>query len=205
MIKVANGVVHVDTPKNEDTWCEELGHFDAELYSTLNYSKRILKGGDRYGRLFVRSRSTAIRTSSMLIVTTMAGGSTRIGLTLTTTGATMVRLLGPSRNFFHFSPDFLSGEFCFMICPCQPPSCLPATASGSDNAVYFLVSNALISQSIYKRNFRVSREIIAFLTNGCFSCFSKKLATKILSIVWIKYLSIVSAKVYREVFGIVGI
>ena len=108
------------------------------------------------------------------------------------------------RSSFHFSPDFLSGEFCFMICPCQPPSCLPATASDSDRTVNFFVSRALISQRIYKRNFRVSSEIIAFLIKGCFSCFSKKLATKILSIVWMKYLSIVSAKVYREIFGIVG-
>jgi hypothetical protein len=46
--------------------------------------------------------------------------------------------------------------------------------------------------------------MIAFLTNGCFSCFSKKLATKIFSIVWIKYLSIVSDRVYREVLGMVG-
>ena len=109
------------------------------------------------------------------------------------------------RTSFHFSPDFLSGEFCFTICPCQPPSCLPAVASVSDKAVYFLVSNALISQSIYKRNFKVSSEIMAFLMNGCFSCFSKKLATNMLSIVWIKYLSMVSAKVYLETFGIVGI
>ena len=107
------------------------------------------------------------------------------------------------RNSFHFSPDFLSGEFCFTSCPCQPPSCLPASASFSERAVYFLASNALISQSIYKRNFSVSSEIIAFLTKGCFSCFSKKLATKILSIVCIKYLSMVSAKVYREVLGII--
>jgi len=117
----------------------------------------------------------------------------------------MARSSGPSRNSFHFSPDFLSGEFCFTICPCQPPSCLPAVASVSDKAVYFLVSNALISQSIYKRNFKVSSEIMAFLMNGCFSCFSKKLATNMLSIVWIKYLSMVSAKVYLETFGIVGI
>lgn len=108
------------------------------------------------------------------------------------------------RNFFHFSPDFLSGEFCFISCPCQPPSCFPATISGSDKVVYFLVSNALISQSIYKRNFKVSNEIMAFLMNGCFSCFSKKLAIRIFSIIWIKYLSMVFAKVYREVFGIVG-
>ncbi len=112
---------------------------------------------------------------------------------------------GLRRNSFHFSPDFGSGEFCFAICPCQPPSCLPATASGSDKRANFLLSNALISQSIYKRNFRVSSEIIAFLINGCFSCFSKKLATKMLSIVCIKYLSITSTKVYREVLGIVGI
>ena len=111
---------------------------------------------------------------------------------------------GLRRNSFHFSPDFLSGEFCFTICPCQPPSCLPAVASDSERTVYFLVSNALISQSIYKRNFRVSSEIMAFLMNGCFSCFSKKLATRMLSIVWIKYLSMVSAKVYLEIFGIVG-
>src|SRR3989338_6091231 len=118
---------------------------------------------------------------------------------------------GLRRNSFHFSPSpvllFLEtgeGEFCFTICPCQPPSCLPAPANGSDSAVYFLVSKALISQSMYKRNFKVSSEIIAFLTNGCFSCFSKKLATKMLSIVWIKYLSIVSTRVYRDVFGIVG-
>jgi len=106
------------------------------------------------------------------------------------------------RKSFHFSLVFAAGEFCFTNCPCQPPSCLPAPASGSDRAVYFLVSSALISQRIYKRNFNVSSEIIAFLTNGCFSCFSKKLATKILSMVWIKYLSMVSAKVYREVLGI---
>src|SRR3989344_7459259 len=106
------------------------------------------------------------------------------------------------RNFFHFSPDFLSREFCFTICPCHPPSCFPAIASGSDKAVYFLVSKALISHSIYKRNFKASSEMIAFRIKGCFSCFSKKLATKMFSIVCIKYLSMVSARVYREVFGI---
>ena len=79
------------------------------------------------------------------------------------------------RNFLHFSSDILLEEFCFTICPCHPPSCLPAIASGSDKIVYFLVSNALISQSMYKRNLRVSKEIIAFLTKGCFSCFSKNL------------------------------
>ncbi len=108
------------------------------------------------------------------------------------------------RKSFHFSPGFLSGEFCFMSCPCQPPSCLPAEVKGSDKAIYFLVSNALISHSIYARNFKTSREIMDFLTKGCFSCFSRKLATRILSIVCIKYLSRVSANVYRELFGIVG-
>ncbi len=149
-------------------------------------------------RLFAHSRSTATRTSSTPIAMTMAVGSTRIGLTLTTTGMTMVRLLGLSRESLYFSPDF-SGEFCFTICPYQPPSIFPATAKGSDRAIYFLSSIVFISHAIKRKNLRESNEMIAFFTNGCFSCICKKLAMSMFSIVRKKYLSIVSPRVYRDV------
>ena len=84
---------------------------------------------------------------------------------------------------FLSNPYLVVGEFCFSSCPFQPPSILPASTSGSDNAIYFFVSMPLISQSKYRRNLRVSREIMALRTNGCFSCFCKKLAIKIFSII----------------------
>lgn len=142
----------------------------------------------------------ATRTGSMPIATMMAGGSTRIGLTWTTSGTTTVPSSGLSCNSPHFSLAS-AGEFCFMSCPCHPPSILPASESGSDKAIYFLLSRALVSHETSKKNFSESRDMIAFFTNGCFSCFCRKLATNILSIVWRKYLSMVSPSVYRDVLG----
>jgi hypothetical protein len=33
-------------------------------------------------------------------------------------------------NSLYFSPRALFGEFCFVICPCQPPSIRPISSSG---------------------------------------------------------------------------
>ncbi len=51
-------------------------------------------------------------------------------------------------HFISPPPCYKEEEFCFTSCPCQPPSCFPASVSGSESAIYFFVSSALISQSM---------------------------------------------------------
>src|SRR3989338_3693966 len=75
--------------------------------------------------------------------TTTGLSSMRIGPILTTSGTTMVALLSVSRKFLHFSPVrfwAVSGEFSFVSFPFHPPSILPISLSGSDNAMYLLFS-----------------------------------------------------------------
>lgn len=47
------------------------------------------------------------------------------------------------------SPPYL-GEFCFVSWPFHPPSILPMSSSDADNALYFLLSSVLVSQSTIK-------------------------------------------------------
>ena len=51
------------------------------------------------------------------------------------------------RNSLHFSLAF-AGEFCFRICPCQPPRFSPISSNFSDNWMYFPISNDSVSQRI---------------------------------------------------------
>ena len=60
-----------------------------------------------------------------------------------------------------FLSDYLAGEFCFMSCPYQPPSCLPAESSFSERVAYFAVSRLLISHAICKNIFPISSFCIA--------------------------------------------
>ena len=65
--------------------------------------------------------------------------------------------LSPSvRNLLYFSPAFLSGEFCLISDPFQPPSIRPISLIFSDNSRYFLSSSDLLSQIIISRIFKVS-------------------------------------------------
>ena len=97
------------------------------------------------------------------------------------------------RNSFHFSPA-LAGEFCFMICPCHPPSIFPISSIGKDIAIYFLLSNDFVSQRTINNIFSVYNFLIATLIHGCFSSFDKKLATDIASIISTNRLSILCPK-----------
>ena len=64
------------------------------------------------------------------------------------------------RNLLHFSPILL-GEFCFCSWPFQPPSILPISSIFTDRAMYFLLSNDLVSQSIIKNTLSVSTFLMA--------------------------------------------
>ena len=72
------------------------------------------------------------------------------------------------RKSLYFSVGFLPAEFCFIICPFQPPSILPISSSGLDRLIYFLSSKDLVSQRICKRILRVSTFRKAICTNGIF-------------------------------------
>ncbi len=59
-------------------------------------------------------------------------------------------------NPLHFSPGAVLGEFCLMICPCQPPSILPTSSNGAERAMNFLSSSDFVSQRINSSTFAVS-------------------------------------------------
>ncbi len=83
-----------------------------------------------------------------------------------------------------------------MSCPFHPPSIRPISSSGVDKAVYFLLSNVLISQSISIKIFKVFSFCIARRTNGNFSCLFKKVAAATDSIISINRISIFCPKEY---------
>ncbi len=66
------------------------------------------------------------------------------------------------RNSLYFSP--LTPGFSFKICRLQPPSIFPIWSSCSERAIYFLLSKALTSQDICRKNFNKSSLVIAFWT-----------------------------------------
>lgn len=79
------------------------------------------------------------------------------------------------------------GEFCFVICPFQPPNILPISSIIKESRIYFLLSKDLVSQSISNKTFIVSILRIANFIQGCFSVLSKNVAMDIASIISIIY------------------
>ena len=59
---------------------------------------------------------------------------------------------------------YFAREFCFVSCPFQPPSILPASSIFTDKAIYFLSSTDFVSQRIRRNNRNVSAFLIASLT-----------------------------------------
>ena len=74
-------------------------------------------------------------------------------------------------QLFLFLLDYRVGEFCFMTCPCHPPSILPIASSFSDTAAYLAVSRLFISHAICKKIFAISSLRIALWIYAPFSCF----------------------------------
>ena|SRR3989339_967153 len=105
------------------------------------------------------------------------------------------------RNSFHFSPDFLPGEFCFKSCPLQPPSIFPISSIFSESAMYFLSSIDLVSHKTIKSIFIVSTFLIASRTHGCFSSRDKKVAIEITSMTSTNKVSIFCPREYLCSFG----
>jgi len=104
-------------------------------------------------------------------------------------------------NSLRFSPVYLSGEFCFISWPLQPPSILPIVLSSSPRNIYFLVSSDFISQSSWSNTFTVSILRMATRTKESFSVFCRKLAVAIASIDSMRSVSIRTPKEYRCVLG----
>lgn len=59
------------------------------------------------------------------------------------------------------APSVYSEGVSFRSCLRQPPSILPISVSGSDIRIYFLLSSALISQAMFKKNFTASSLVVA--------------------------------------------
>ena len=99
--------------------------------------------------------------------------------------------------------SFLSylGEFCFAICPCQPPAILPTSSILRDKAIYFLLSKDWVSQSIISSILRVSIFRIANWTYVNLFLPERKLAVARVSIVLMKILSTLFPKEYLWVLG----
>ena len=98
-------------------------------------------------------------------------------------------------------PYLLIEEFCFIICPSQPPSMRPISSIFSDIIKYFLLSSDFISQSIRNSNFKVSVFLMAvFIYNAFSSLFTYK-APETISIISIKILSILIPRLKRCSFG----
>lgn len=99
-------------------------------------------------------------------------------------------------------PYLLIEEFCFIICPSQPPSMRPISSIFSDIIKYFLLSSDLVSQSIRNSSFKVSVFLIAvFIYNAFSSLFTDK-APEIISIISTKILSTLMPRLKRCSFGI---
>ena len=142
-----------------------LGHCYAEHCTAL----RAFKGWWNR-RHSIQSFGTRTATATSCTYTGRAASGTG-----TTTGSTIsgTPIIRPSfSQLSHFSP--LVGEFCFVSCPCHPPSILPTSSNGKEIAIYFLSSIDLFSQSMSNSTFTVSIFRIAIRTYGCFSSFERK-------------------------------
>ncbi len=144
---------------------------------------------------------TAIRTSLARTATAMADGSMLTMIILSIGGITTMGSRSSPRNSLHFSPYLCGGEFCFISCPSQPPSIRPISSSGSERAIYFLLSSDFVSQRIIKRTLSVSVFLVAIRTYGCFSVRGRKPAAAIASIISMNKTSIRVPSEYRCGFG----
>jgi len=97
--------------------------------------------------------------------------------------------------------SYFLGEFCFISCPCQPPSILPTSSIFRERAMYFLSLRDFVSHNSIRNIFSVSIFLTAKRTYGSFSAWLRKLAVTTASMASIKYVSIFSPKEYRCVFG----
>ena len=83
----------------------------------------------------------------------------------------------------------------------HPPSIRPMSSSGSESAVYFLVSMSFTSHAIRRKNLSVSALTTAFWTNGSFLSFDKYPAVKTSSSISMKTASIFLPSVCRDFLG----
>lgn len=97
--------------------------------------------------------------------------------------------VGCTRKSFHFSPVF-TGEFCFKICPFQPPAILPISSSLADSRIYFFESNDFVSHKTRNKIFTVSIFLMAMQIYDRFSSLGKKLAIEMASIISTRSVSI---------------
>lgn len=67
--------------------------------------------------------------------------------------------LGFLANLFISLSNYLR-EFCFNICPFQPPNIFPASSNFIESARYFLLSKDFVSHRINNRTFKVSNFLI---------------------------------------------
>ena len=145
------------------------------------------------GILYKFSTAMATRTCSTSTTTMASAGSMPTMASLATSGTATIG--GLSRKSFHFSLNYLLGEFCFNICPLQPPSIFPISSRYNERAIYFLLSKDLISHKTISIIFRVSSLRIVSRIHGNFSSFGRKVATEIASIVSINKVSILCPRV----------
>jgi len=156
------------------------------------------RGGGTDDALYI---FTAMPMASCTFVTstgTAAGGTgTTTGSTTTSTATTRPRC---ATHFISLPAPWLE-EFCLTSWPYQPPAIRPISSSGTDKAIYFLLSSAFVSQRIESRIFRVSSLRIAARTNGIFSSRGRKAAVASISIVSTNRSSILRPKVCRWLAG----
>ncbi len=111
----------------------------------------------------------ATRTATVIRSTSTGTATGGTGITTGSASAGMPSAPRLARNSLHFSPA-LAGEFClprvcsrdfFASWPYHPPSIFPTSFSGSESAMYFLVSSDLASQRTERSTLSVSAFLMA--------------------------------------------
>jgi hypothetical protein len=105
------------------------------------------------------------------------------------------------RNLLYSPP--LAG-FVLFNCLIHPPIILPRPSIFSESAVYFLLSRALSSQSIWRKNFVRSSFSVARWMWGDLSYLLTYIALNISPIASVKSISTFTPKLYRASLGICG-
>lgn len=105
------------------------------------------------------------------------------------------------RQSLHVSLGSFPGEFCFVSCPCQPPSIFPIPSIWKDRVIYFLLLSDFASHRTSRSIFRVSSLRMANRTCGSLSERLVKLATAIDSMQSTNRPSMRTPSVYRCIFG----
>jgi len=117
--------------KNEATWCRMLGHLRCRIKFSLESIRRAVLWEAFYtyrnsdGNLNVRYLN-------------WNGGQWNWNYNWIENSFNDSGPAAVARNSLHFSPGFAPGEFCFISCPCQPPSILPTSSSFTEREIYFL-------------------------------------------------------------------